>query len=245
MKYHLLCEVGPDGSTQIFVKELPGCYSRSPTFEGAVAKMPTKIREFLDWLRKNGERIEDACYEIETEVSEIVKGNWPVNLGDSQALFNADLKPLSRDEVERCIRYMNYATMDLMDLYLKTPKEALEWKPDQSTPRHIKQIAEHVAEVDLFYLERLRKRNFSDWPLNFLEVCSELSTMRLSNLSEEEMDCTLSHHPPGGWTGTTEPEGWTVRKVLRRFVWHKRLHTATVKKLNKLFEERRNDSKVR
>jgi len=238
MKYHLLCEVGPDGSTQIFVQELPGCYSRSPTFDEAVGKVPTKIREFLDWLRNHGERIEDTYYEVETEISEILKGNWPVNLGDSQALFNADLKPLDREEVEHCIRYMKYARGDLIDLYLKTSRDALEWKPDQSTPRHIKRIAEHVAEVDLFYLERLRTRSFSDWPLGFLEVSNELSIMRLSNLSKEEMGCTVSHHPPGGWTGTTEPEGWTARKVLRRFVWHERLHTATVKKLNKLFEER-------
>ena len=100
MKYHLLCEIGPDGSTQIFIRELPGCYSRSPSFDKAVAKAPLKIKEFLDWLKGHGDDIGGSDYDVETEVSEVVRGNWPVNLGDSQALFKADLRPLEREEVE-------------------------------------------------------------------------------------------------------------------------------------------------
>lgn len=235
MKYHLLCEVGPDGATQIFVQELPGCYSRSPSLDEAVAKAPLKIREFLDWLKGHGEDIGESDYEIETETSEIVRGNWPVHLGDSQALFKADLRPLEGEEIKRCIRFIRYAREDFMDLYSRAPKDAQEWKPDPSTPRHIKRIAEHVADVDLFYLERLRARRFEDWPLGFLEASNELTIMRLSNLSEDEMNCAVSYHPPGGWTGTTEPEGWTARKVLRRFIWHDRLHTSTARKLLRSF----------
>jgi predicted RNase H-like HicB family nuclease len=238
MKYHLLCEVGPDGSTQVFVRELPGCYSRAPTFDGAVTKTPLKIREFLEWLHKHGEPITEDAYGVETEVAEIVRGNWPVNLGDSQALFEADLISLDREEVNRCIRFMKYAREDLISLYSGQPKDSLEWKPDAATPRNIKRIAEHVAECSLFYMERIKPRRFEEWPLTFLEVADELSIMRLLNLSDEEMNCQVSYHQPGEWTGTHQPEGWTARKVLRRFVWHERLHTTTVRKLARQFSER-------
>lgn len=216
---------------------MPGCYSRAPTFDEATSKVPMKIREFLDWLRKHGEQVSDDHYEVSTEVSEVITGKWPVNLGDSQALFKSDLRPLDEEEVRRCIRYVKYAREDLIQLYLNAPEDALEWKPDESTPRHIKRIAEHVAEVDLFYLERLGPRRFKKWPLNFLETSNELAIMRLSNLSDDEVNCSVSHHPPGGWTGTAEPEGWTARKVLRRFVWHERLHSATVSKLLEMFHK--------
>ncbi len=238
MRYHLLCEVGPDGSTQIFIEELPGCYSRAPTFDEAAGKAPQKIRNFLDWLRRHGEPVGEAEREVEIEISEIIRGNWPVNLGDSQALFKADLRPLDKEEAERSIRYMRYARQDLIDLYLSVPKDALEWKPDSSTPRHIKRIAEHIAEVDLFYVERLRSRKFDEWPLNFLETSDELRTMRLLNLSRDEMNSSISYHPPGGWTGTTDTEGWTARKTLRRFIWHEKLHTATAIKLLQSFRKR-------
>ncbi len=238
MKYHLLCETGPDGSTQIFVRELPGCYSRAPTFDDAVAKAPLKIREFLEWLQKHGERVTEDARSIETEVAEVVKGNWPVNMGDSQALFEADLTPLHREEVDRCVRFMKYAREDFMNLYSDQPKESLEWKPDTATPRNIKRIAEHVADCSLFYLERVKPRRSSEWPLTFLEVADELSTMRLLNLTDEEMSCKVSYHEPGEWTGMHEPEGWTARKVLRRFIWHERLHTATIRKLARQYNER-------
>jgi len=241
VKYHLLCEVGPDGSAQVFVQELPGCYSRAPTLDEAIAKVPRKIREFLDWLRRHGEPIDEAKYEVEVELSERIDGDWPVNLGDSQALFRADLRPLDKEEVERCIRYIRHAREDVINLYLSAPTDALEWKPDQSTPRHIKRIAEHIAEVDLFYIERLRGRRFRDWPLTSLEVGNELASLRLSNLANDEMNCVVSHHPPGGWTGTTEAEGWTTRKVLRRFIWHERLHMATIEKLIRLYRVSKKD----
>jgi len=241
VKYHLLCEVGSDGSAQIFVQELPGCYSRAPTLDEATAKAPRKIREFLDWLRRHGEPIDEADFEVEVELSERIDGDWPINLGDSQALFRADLRPLDKEEVERCIRYMRYAREDVINLYLSAPTDAQEWKPDQTTPRHIKRIAEHIAEVDLFYIERLRGRRFRDWPLTFLEVSNELANMRLSNLTNDEMSCAVSYHPPGGWTGTTEAEGWTTRKALRRFIWHDRLHTATIEKLIRLFRVSQKD----
>lgn len=237
MKYHLLCEVGPDGSAQIFVQELPGCYSRAPTFDEAVGKAHSRIREFLDWLGKHGEQVREADYDIETEISETVKGNWPVNLGDSQALFKADLSPLDDEELKRCLRFMRYARDDLTDLYLDAPKDSLDWKPDEATPRDIRHIAEHVAECSFFYIERLKAREFKDWPLNFLEVANELAVMRLLNLSKDEMNCTPSYHAPGEWTGTSDPEGWTARKVLRRFIWHERLHMATIRKLIRLFNE--------
>ena len=237
MQYHLLCEVGADGSTQIFVRELPGCYSRARTLDEAVAKAPGKIREFLDWLKAHGEPVEGTQYEIQVEAAEVVRGDWPVKLGDSQALFNADLSPLSRAEVERAMRYMRYAREDLMSLYQTAPGGALEWKPNESTPRHIKRIAEHIAEVDIFYLERLRDMKFKDWPSSFLELMEELRVLRLSNLKDDEMQCQTSYHPPGDWTGTSAPEGWTTRKVLRRFIWHERLHTATIRKLLSQFNE--------
>lgn len=237
MKYRLLCEIGPDGSTQILVQDLPGCYSRAPTFDEAVRKVPNKIREFLDWLRIHGESIEETQYDVETEISETIRGCWPVNLGDSQALFNADLKPLNQEEVDRYLNYMSYAREDLIDLYLRVPKDALEWKPDDSTPRNIKRIAEHVGEVDLFYIERLRGRRHEEWPLNFLETTEEIRKLRMLALSKDERNCSVSYHQPGGWTGTTSPEGWTARKVLRRFIWHERLHTATMKRLLNLFAQ--------
>jgi hypothetical protein len=203
----------------------------------ALAKAPSKIAEYLDWLKAHGETIDESGCNVQVETEEIVRGDWPVKLGDSQALFKDDLRPLEHAEVERAMRHMSYAREDLMALYQTVPEGALEWKPDDSAPRHIKRIAEHIAEVDIFYLERLRGRKFDDWPSSFLELMEELRVLRLSNLNDDEMKCTVSHHPPGGWTGTSAPEGWTARKVVRRFVWHERLHTATIRKLQRQFNE--------
>ena len=228
--YHLCLEIGPDGSTQVFVEELPGCYSRSPTKEEALAKASLKIKEYLDWLGEHGEDVSPDAYEIETVVSEGVTGDWPVEEGDSQALFRFDLESVTHEEIERYLTLMRYLRHDLLELVSTIPEEAMEWRPDEETPRHMKRILEHIAEVEYFYMTRLRRREYVEWPLSFMELTRELTELRLRNLSEEERH-EVSYHRPGEWTGRTEPEGWTARKVFRRFQWHERLHMRTIEKL--------------
>ncbi|MFQ5950638.1 MAG: DinB family protein [Candidatus Geothermarchaeales archaeon] len=234
--YHLCSEIGPDGSTQIFMEELPGCYSRAPTDEEAIAKAPLKIKEHLDWLSRHGENVSPDAYEIETELSEEITGDWPVDKGDSKALFKPDLKAVTDREIERYLTLMQYLRGDLLELVSKIPEEAMEWKPNGETPRHIRRILEHIAEVEYFYMMRLRQREYTEWPLSFMELTRELTELRLRNLSEEERH-KISYHRPGEWTERTELEGWTAKKAFRRFLWHERLHMRTIEKLLAQFLE--------
>jgi hypothetical protein len=59
----------------------------------------------------------------------------------------------------------------------------------------------------------------------------EACVYRLRHLRPEERRGRVTYHTPGGWTGRTEPEGWTARKVFRRFLWHERLHMKTIEKI--------------
>jgi hypothetical protein len=133
------------------------------------------------------------------------RGKWLINLGDSEALLKADLKPLNREEVESLTK-IGYTKESFIRLYLSATG-LIGVKPGQSTPRQVKHIAEHIAGVDLFYLERLRARNFDEWPLNFLEFTSELVSIRLSNFQTKEVQYVVGYHPPDGWTEMTELEG--------------------------------------
>ncbi|HVH15243.1 MAG TPA: hypothetical protein VNA15_05935 [Candidatus Angelobacter sp.] len=82
-------EQGPDGSTQIFVQPLLGCYSRAPTRTAALQKIPSKIQEYNAWLEWHGEDTEGSS-RTSFRLQEEVKADWPVDLGDSVALFECD-----------------------------------------------------------------------------------------------------------------------------------------------------------
>lgn len=250
-------EVGPDGSAQVFLRPLEGCYSRAPTLQAAMEKAPAKVKEYLGWLSEHGEEIPSSWWEAKLEACEIVQGDWPVDLGDSVALFDCDRDPIGEAEIKPNLRWMEYCWSDLVETFRSVPDGAWEWKPrgQGRTPRR---IAQHVALVMVWYISKLRERGKDPpfrWPpgvsmwraaravergdlsVDRLQELREACVHRLSHLRPLEMEGRVAYHTPGGWTKRTAPEGWTARKIFRRFLWHERLHLRTLRRILRSYEE--------
>ena len=246
-------EQGPDGSAQIFIQPLLGCYSRAPSLRAAQRKARLKVLEYADWLGSYGEDVK--VKPIMLRLCEVVKGDWPVNLGDSVALFKCDKGLLTREDVDRYLRWMRYSWEDFQRLVKNVPREALDWKPSPDTIRSIRRIIVHIALVQVWYLMKLRREGDSsfrypkglslwtyakrvdrkgDISLATLNGLRNAVCHRLSNLGDHEL-VRVTYHRPGGWTGRTALESWTTRKVFRRFLWHERLHMNTMRKLLEVF----------
>ncbi|MFQ5837301.1 MAG: DinB family protein [Thermoplasmata archaeon] len=244
-------EVGPDGSTQIFLRPLEGCYSRAPTLQEALQKAPSKVRGYLTWLQEHGEDVSRDWWDAPIEECEVVRGDWPVNLGDSVALFECDRGPMAEEEIQRNLRWMTYSWKDFLELLGHVPEDAWDWKPPGQR-RSIRRIVHHVALVMVWYVMKLRRKGVDPpfhWPRglsmwraarevekgdlspNRLTELREACAHRLRNLRPQEMEGRVTYHRPGGWTKRTEPEAWTARKVFRRFLWHERLHMRTMVKM--------------
>jgi hypothetical protein len=139
-------EVGTDGSAQIFLRPLEGCYSRAPTLHQARLKAPAKVHGFLDWLRTRGETVPGELWKAPIGECEVIHGDWPVDMGDSVALFDCDKEPMTKDEVEGHLRWMSHSWDDFLGLLERVPHDAWDWKlPGQL--RTIRQIVVHIALV--------------------------------------------------------------------------------------------------
>ncbi len=243
-------EIGPDGSAQVFVRPLEGCYSRAPTLDEAMGKAQRKVRSYLEWLAAHGERVPREWRDATLRPCETIQGDWPVNLGDSVALFTCDQGPMMDEEIARNLRWMQYSWQDFLDVRKTIPRGAWGFQPSGAR-RAPRRIVLHTALVMVWYIMKLRKptdppfhwpRGMSMWRdvraverddlsearLNSLR---EACVYRLANLRPLEKAGRVTRYPPGGWTARTEPESWTSRKVFRRFLWHERLHLRTIEKL--------------
>lgn len=242
-------EQGSDGSSQVFVQRLLGCYSRAPTLKLALRKTPSKITDYLMWLESYGEPVSRG--HIRLRLCEKIKGDWPVNMGDSVAPFQCDKEQLDKEEIERFLRWMDYSWQDFQKLIRQVPKTALDWKPTPNTIRSIRRIIIHTALVQAWYLMKLRKK--ADTPFRYphgsslwtftkridregdisLETLNGLRSAvvyRLRNMSPSELQ-RITYHKPGEWTGRKKLEAWSARKVFRRFLWHEKLHMKTIRKI--------------
>jgi predicted RNase H-like HicB family nuclease len=251
MRFLADAEIGPDGSAQVFIRPLEGCYSRAPSLDEALGKAAGKIRAYLDWLADDGERVPREWRDGTLVPCETIHGDWPVNLGDGVALFNCDRGPLTDEEIARDLRWLAFSWRDFLDVRRGIPRGAWDFKPAGAL-RSPRRIVMHTALVMVWYVMKLRVPGEDPpfrWPQGMsmwrdarevergdlsarrLTSLREACVYRLAHLRPAEKAGRVTMHRPGGWTGRTEPEGWTARKVFRRFLWHEQLHMHTIRKL--------------
>ncbi|HEX8982988.1 MAG TPA: DinB family protein [Ktedonobacterales bacterium] len=114
--YALYLESGPkQRKTMVHALDLLGCVAVGPTTQDALAATPDTIRAYLRFLRRHGEAVADPTESFETHVAQhIMEGDWLGN-GSPYLLFDADLEPVTADELEIYIQRAQWMTTALAD----------------------------------------------------------------------------------------------------------------------------------
>jgi hypothetical protein len=132
-------DVDGQGGCAAYAAELPGCASFASTDEEAARAMPTRVANFLRWLRQHGESAPelpgDNWYEVERAPAR--EG------GRLRASFSLDELAPSDDEWATWLRWMELAREELadaMDVAKGVPEPALERIAAQDTA-----LADHLG----------------------------------------------------------------------------------------------------
>ena len=217
MNYRACLESGYDTAwTFAHVPELLGCFSKERSREMALEKLPDRIQSHLSWLKTKGESV-SLKGEITVMITEkfncFMVGDYEVG-----ACFEADRKPVGREESQAAIRRMSWNREELLSKVAHLPAEVLDKKLAGSA-RTLRQVLNHIAGAELWYIDRIKSNipSFKSFPE---EALARLSTVRdfviaeLLKLSEEELSKVV----------VKDHEEWTARKVLRRLLEHEREH---------------------
>lgn len=187
-----------------------GAFTRGSNKDIAIKKMQEEITSYLKW--KN-EKVP------ETFTVEIIQDK-PCNLkiadADSDVLFDEERKPLSIEEYLSLKEFVLKSAVDFYSLYLSVPDKNTSCMPFRTTfygnvPRTAQEMYEHTKNVNAYYFGEIgieahnegtiyecRKRGF-----DLLEQTSNFLSNPILGSSDEL---------------------WSVRKMLRRFLWHDRIH---------------------
>jgi predicted RNase H-like HicB family nuclease/uncharacterized damage-inducible protein DinB len=212
MKYvvYLECdeETLSDGGYLAHIPALPGCVGRGMTKKEAVARCEETLRAYLALLIHAGvSGVPRESEDISLEVHECGGHTFP-----------SDYNPIMPNEAEQLVQWMEVSRVELLETVSKLPKAALDWKPN---PRimSIREILNHVASSDLWYLQKLH-----DWPADTFERLAATRALvgkSLRHLSSEERNRVTVHYG----------EEWTARKVARRALEHEREHLQQIRDL--------------
>lgn len=188
-----------------------GAFTRGESKETAIKKMPLEIKSYLKWKGDSGV---DAQ---EVEIVQEKSSDLEISDADSDVLFDEEKKILTMPEYLQLKNLALKSAQDFLTLYLSIPDKNKSCLPSRTTfygqiPRTAFEMYEHTKNVNAYYFGEISVP--ADNEGSILE-CRERGFAQLENHQG-----FLNNKV---YLGSYD-EKWSLRKVLRRFVWHDRIH---------------------
>lgn len=212
---HCIVEYNDDGYL-VYAGNYPGAYARGMTKEEALKKMPDEIRSYQLW--SCGDNIKDN---VSIEIQEEKKSNLHIRDADSDVLFESEQPPLSEKEYLHLKSLVLKSARDFKVLYDSFPKKDVTNKKSRTTfygsvPMTANEILIHTNGVTNYYIGEIGGRFNSH---------SDIFENRMAALECVE---TLPHFLENKCFKGSHGELWSLRKVMRRFIWHDRIHAKSM-----------------
>lgn len=242
-------EVRPDGC-MAWILDLIGCAAYGTTEKQALAKLPKGVAFYLDWVQSYGDS-SSCLVRVRKETSFVVVER----IHGDELVFEADRLPATSDDINRTITLLQWAREELRLLMAQIPEAALDWVPpykiypEWAHWRSIREVLVHVALCEVRYYLQWIGHNPGPLPTpNNLPPDSRqwyravgddwkglLTNTRAQTVAFLRMLTTTSDRA----RIVEKPEGWSVRKVLRRLVWHEIVHTKNIGRILRDFRAMR------
>ena len=197
--------------TLLYSVDNVGAYSRGESLDVAISKIKTEIEAYSLWKNQN---FEDN---FEIEIVQEKNSNLQISDADSDILFDSEKAPLTQEEYEELKALVLKSANDFYSLYSSIPDKNESCMPRRKTfygdvPRTAHEMYEHTKSVNSYYFGEIgvdvdnegtiydcRKRGF--------ELLEQTKDFMKNPIIEGSYD-----------------ELWSLRKMLRRFLWHDRIH---------------------
>ena len=219
MKIECIWEHNGD-DTLLYAKDYVGAFTRGETLDVALKKMKNEILTYSSCLGS------DLQEDVEAVIVQEKNSELEIKDADSDVIFMAEEAVLTMSEYITLRDLALKSASDFLKLYEMIPDKQKSVLPVRTTfygqvPRTAEEMYIHTKSVNSYYFAEIgidadnegsiyecRKRGFEQ-----LENTTDFLSGRLQEGSYGEM--------------------WSVRKVLRRFIWHDRIHAKAMWKMVK------------
>ena len=197
--------------TLLYAIDFIGAYTRGESLEIAKAKMPDEIASYLKWLG------DDAFENIEIIIVQEKASDLAIKDADSDVLFENEKVPLTVEEYKMLKALALKSAKDFLTLYESIPDKSATASLARKTfygqvPRTADEMYEHTKNVNEYY--------FAEIEID-ADNCGNIYECRKRGFEalEAKPDFLQNAVIEGSYG-----EDWSLRKLLRRFIWHDRIH---------------------
>ena len=205
----------------LYADTFAGAFTRGASKEEAMLKMPEEIRRFQLW------RGETPSDDYTVEIVQEKESDLQIKDADSDVLFITEEKPLTSGEYQYLKKLALKSAEDFYTLYLSFPdknKSALPYRMTfyGSVPRTAEEMYQHTKNVNEYYFSEIGVEAGNE---GTIASCRAKGFEALESIAD-----FLSLETVTGSYG----EQWSIRKVLRRFIWHDRIHAKAMYRMGML-----------
>ena len=197
--------------TLLYAIDFIGAYTRGESLEIAKGKMSAEVASYLKWLG------EDAPENIEIVIAEEKASDLAIKDADSDVLFESEKAPLTVKEYEMMKALALKSAKDFLTLYESIPDKSATASLARKTfygqvPRTADEMYEHTKNVNEYYFAEIEI---------VADNCGTIYECRKRGF--EALEAKPDFLQNAVFEGSYG-EDWSLRKLLRRFIWHDRIH---------------------
>lgn len=206
--------------TLLYAIECVGAFTRGENLDIALKKMQQELVSYFKWKEEYVvDRFEVVI--IQEKQSELV-----IKDADSDVLFESEKIPFTMSEYEELKALALKSAQDFLNLYRSIPDKNVGDNILRQTfygqvPRTATEMYEHTKNVNAYYFAEI------DVEADNIGNIYECRKRGFETL-EKKADFLKNLVIEGSYG-----EDWTLRKVLRRFIWHDRIHAKAMYRMAK------------
>lgn len=197
--------------TLLYAVNCVGAYARGENRELALEKMPEEIMSYRRW---SGELVPES---VEIAIVQEKASGLQIADADSDIIFEGECAPLPEEEYLRLKALALKSAEDFYALYASVPDKNKSCLPERDTfygavPRTAQEMYEHTKNVNSYYFGEIG-----------VDVDNEGTIFQCRQRGFELLERSDGFLQACAVVGSYD-ELWSVPKVLRRFIWHDRIH---------------------
>ena len=206
--------------TLLYSVDCVGAYTRGESLDAAISKVKTEIKAYSLWKNQKWEQ------DFEIDIVQEKNSELQIADADSDILFDSEKTPLSREEYEELKVLVLKSAKDFYSLYLSIPNKQESCMPLRKTfygdvPRTAHEMYEHTKSVNSYYFGEIG-----------IDVDNEGTIYDCRKRGFKLLEQTEGFLENPVVEGSYD-ELWSLRKMMRRFLWHDRIHAKAMWRMAK------------
>lgn len=195
-----------------FIAEFPGAFIRGRTEKEAISKVNSEVNLYLKWLG-----IEQK-HEYKIQIVQRHRSSLMIEDADNEILLKVDEEMIGEEELRSLLDLVYFSGETFLQLYANAKlKDWIDESRIRKTfygdnPKTIEEIFTHVKGCQFYYLSRMMisEKIEGDFMTSRKFCLEKLESLYRKNNNSLKLEI--------------DNELWTLKKVLRRFIWHDRIH---------------------